>query len=89
MGDKEINFDGDKDALEAVLSHIGEMSRYQKLLFLAMAPIGFTFAFVYFIQMIITATPQSHWCRVPEMEHLDIELRYLLTICQIHRCSDN
>lgn len=77
MGEK--NLEGDKDALEAVLSHIGEMGRYQKLLFLAMGPVGFTFAFVYFIQMFITATPQSHWCHVPEMNHLNAELRYLLT----------
>ncbi|XP_026322044.1 organic cation transporter protein-like [Hyposmocoma kahamanoa] len=80
MGEKDLNLEGDKDALEAVLSHIGEMGRYQKLLFLAMGPLGFTFAFVYFIQMFITATPQNHWCHVPEMEHLNAELRRNLSI---------
>lgn len=77
MDDEDVRLNGDKDALEAVLSHIGEMGRYQKLLFLAMGPIGFTFSFVYFIQMFITATPQNHWCHVPELEHLDAELRYV------------
>lgn len=75
MSQEDMNLGGDKDALEAVLSHIGEMGRYQKLLFLAMGPIGFIFAFVYFVQMFITATPQSHWCSLFEMEHLDAELR--------------
>ncbi|KAI5635853.1 sugar transporter domain-containing protein [Phthorimaea operculella] len=65
----------DTDALELVLQHVGEWGRYQKLLFLAMMPFGFFFAFVYFVQMFVAATPQSHWCRVPELEHLDQELR--------------
>ncbi|XP_045760723.1 organic cation transporter protein-like [Maniola jurtina] len=69
----------DSDVLEKVLMHVGELGRYQKLLFLAMAPFGVFFAFVYFVQMFITATPQRHWCRVPELEHLDVELRRNLT----------
>ncbi|XP_026323618.1 organic cation transporter protein-like [Hyposmocoma kahamanoa] len=70
----------DSDALEAVLSHVGEMGRYQKWLFVAMAPFGFIFAFVYFVQMFVAATPQTHWCRVPELEHLDQELRWNLSV---------
>ncbi|KAJ2944014.1 hypothetical protein O0L34_g8340 [Tuta absoluta] len=66
----------DTDPLELVLQHVGEWGRYQKLLFLGMMPFGFFFAFVYFVQMFVVATPQSHWCRVPELEHLDQELRY-------------
>ncbi|XP_039745113.1 organic cation transporter protein-like isoform X2 [Pararge aegeria] len=69
----------DSDALETVLTHVGELGRYQKMLFLGMAPFGIFFAFVYFVQMFITATPQRHWCRVPELEHLDLELRRNLT----------
>lgn len=70
--------ENDVDGLENILSHVGEFGRYQKLLFVAMLPFGFFFAFVYFVQMFITATPQRHWCRVPELEHLDMELRYLI-----------
>ncbi|XP_022115436.2 beta-alanine transporter [Pieris rapae] len=70
--------DSDSDAFEAVLQHMGEMGLYQKLLFFAMAPFGFVFAFNYYTQMFITATP-SHWCRVPELEHLDVEIRRNLT----------
>ncbi|CAK1541327.1 unnamed protein product [Leptosia nina] len=69
----------ESDALESVIMHVGQMGLYQKLLFAMMAPFGVFFAFVYFIQMFIAATPQSHWCRVPELEHLDMELRRNLT----------
>lgn len=65
----------DSDALENVLTYVGEFGRYQKLLFVGMMPFGIFFAFVYFVQMFITATPQRHWCKVPEIEHLDVEIR--------------
>ncbi|XP_072935562.1 organic cation transporter protein-like [Epargyreus clarus] len=74
---------GDSDALEAVLSHVGEMGRYQKLLFLGMAPFGIFFAFVYFVQMFITATPQRHWCHVPELSELDPRVRRNFTAPQL------
>lgn len=51
------------------------MGRYQKLLFVAMLPFGLFFAFVYFVQMFIAATPQRHWCRVPELDHLEPHIR--------------
>lgn len=63
------------DALEAVLKHVGEWGTYQKWLFVAMLPFGFFFAIIYFVQMFIAATPQRHWCLVPELAHLDVELR--------------
>ncbi|CAH3860637.1 organic cation transporter protein-like isoform X1 [Pieris brassicae] len=75
---KKPKSDG-SDALESVIMHVGEMGLYQKLLFAMMAPFGIFFAFVYFVQMFITATPQRHWCRVPELEHLDMEVRRNLT----------
>ncbi|VVD00914.1 unnamed protein product [Leptidea sinapis] len=56
------------------------MGLYQKLLFLGMCPFGVFFAVVYFIQMFIAATPQRHWCRVPELQHLDVELRRNLSV---------
>ncbi|KAI5635854.1 sugar transporter domain-containing protein [Phthorimaea operculella] len=65
----------DVDALETVLLHVGEFGRYQKFLFACMLPFGFIIAFVYLVQMFIAATPQNHWCRVPELKHLDQELR--------------
>ncbi|CAH2069056.1 unnamed protein product, partial [Iphiclides podalirius] len=71
---------GDSDALESVLAHVGEMGRYQRFLFVAMLPFGVFFAFVYFGQMFITATPQRHWCRVPELQHLDMGMRRNLTV---------
>ncbi|KAJ2944015.1 hypothetical protein O0L34_g8342 [Tuta absoluta] len=72
--------DDEYDALEAVLQHIGEFGRYQKFLFACMLPCGFIIAFVYLVQMFIAATPQNHWCRVPELEHLDQELRRNLSV---------
>ncbi|XP_046973043.1 organic cation transporter protein-like isoform X2 [Vanessa cardui] len=80
----------DSDAFETMLMHVGELGRYQKLLFVGMAPFGIFFAFVYFVQMFITVTPQRHWCKVPELEHLDVELRRNLTApatgLELERC---
>lgn len=67
--------DDDGDILDKVLHHVGDMGRYQIFLFVCMMPVGFIFAFTYFVQMFIAATPQQHWCRVPELAHLDMELR--------------
>ncbi|XP_072935447.1 solute carrier family 22 member 3-like [Epargyreus clarus] len=73
----------DNDVLESVLYHVGEMGRYQMFLFWFMLPFGFFFAFVYFIQMFIAATPQNHWCHVPELSHLDPGIRRNLTAPRI------
>ncbi|KAG7304180.1 hypothetical protein JYU34_011116 [Plutella xylostella] len=67
-------------ALEGMLTYVGEMGRYQRLLFVMMLPFGFAWAFGYFGQMFLTATPQHHWCRVPELAGLDMELRRNLSI---------
>ncbi|CAB3221118.1 unnamed protein product [Arctia plantaginis] len=69
------NQHNDADALESVLSHVGSMGLYQKLLFVAMMPFGIFYAFVYCVQMFIVATPQNHWCRVPALANLSMEWR--------------
>lgn len=69
------NLHNDNDALESVLSHVGSMGLYQKLLFVAMMPFGIFFAFTYCVQMFIVATPQNHWCRIPALANLSMELR--------------
>ncbi|CAK1541326.1 unnamed protein product [Leptosia nina] len=66
-------------ALEAVITSVGELGWYQRLLFLGMLPFGFAWGFTYFGQMFITATPQDHWCRVPELDVLSAELRRALS----------
>ncbi|GBP13051.1 Organic cation transporter protein [Eumeta japonica] len=71
---------GDGDPLEQVVLHVGAFGTYQRLLFMSILPFGLFFAFVYFVQMFITATPQRHWCLVPELAHLDLELRRNLSI---------
>lgn len=65
----------DADILEKVLHYAGDLGRYQKLLIVAMMPLGFTFAYIYFVQMFITVTPQNYWCRIPELANLSMELR--------------
>ncbi|XP_053601029.1 solute carrier family 22 member 3-like isoform X2 [Plodia interpunctella] len=70
----------DDDVLEKVLHHVGSMGRYQRWLFAAMLPFGVIFAFVYFVQMFVAATPQRHWCKVPELQHLDMEIRRNLSV---------
>ncbi|KAI5635852.1 sugar transporter domain-containing protein [Phthorimaea operculella] len=67
-------------ALENVIYHMGDMGTYQRLLFAAMMPFGVCWAFVYFGQMFLTATPQEHWCIVPELQELSLELRRNLSI---------
>ncbi|CAH0722971.1 unnamed protein product, partial [Brenthis ino] len=62
--------------LENIIKHVGEFSLYQWLLFFTMMPFGFVWAFVYFGQMFLTATPQEHWCRVPELEGLSLDLSF-------------
>ncbi|XP_014354765.2 beta-alanine transporter isoform X1 [Papilio machaon] len=74
---------GDSDALENVLYHVGGMGLYQRMLFLSMLPVGIFFAFIYFGQMFITATPQQHWCHVPELAHLDMETRRNLSVPRV------
>ncbi|RZF45646.1 hypothetical protein LSTR_LSTR010597 [Laodelphax striatellus] len=63
-----------------ILPHLGEFGIYQKLLFLMMIPFAFFVAFVYFTQIFITLVPEQHWCRVPELQGLPVELRKALSI---------
>lgn len=60
------------------LPHIGEFGIYQKMLFLLMIPFAFFVAWVYFTQIFITINPEQYWCRVPELENLTAEERYIL-----------
>lgn len=60
-----------------LLPHIGEFGRYQKILFLLMIPFTSFVAFTYFTQIFITIVPEQHWCRIPELEHLTAEERYV------------
>lgn len=50
------------------LPHVGEIGRYQYILFIVMTPFCFFFAFIYFGQMFITLVPEKHWCHVPELD---------------------
>lgn len=69
------NKEADSDALESVLEQVGGMGRYQILLMLALGPFAIFSVFVYLVQIFITLTPKDHWCRVPELQSLDLELR--------------
>lgn len=63
-----------------LLPQIGEFGRYQKILFLLMIPFSFFLVFVYFTQIFITLVPEEHWCRVPQLEHLTVDERYLYNL---------
>ena len=69
-GNNSSNMDFDD-----LLPLLGEFGRYQKILFLLMIPFACSVAFVYFTQIFITLVPESHWCRVPELEHLPVDER--------------
>lgn len=66
--DKDVDFDD-------LLPYIGEFGTYQRILFCLMIPFAFYVAWVYFSQIFITLVPEEHWCRVPELEGLDVEKR--------------
>ncbi|XP_060810348.1 beta-alanine transporter isoform X2 [Amyelois transitella] len=66
--------------MERIILHMGEMGTYQRWLVVLMLPFGAAMAFNYCIQIFIAATPKEHWCRVPELENLTVELRRNLSI---------
>ncbi|KAM3960157.1 carcinine transporter [Aphomia sociella] len=68
------------DVLERIIHHLGEMGRYQRWLVIALGPFGMIVSFIYCVPMFTTATPQQHWCRVPALQDLDVELRRNLSI---------
>ncbi|CAB3256148.1 unnamed protein product, partial [Arctia plantaginis] len=74
---EKLNTDSanDVDVLEKILSHVGSMGRYQRLLLIIMMPFGYTYAFLYFVQIFITVTPQNYWCKIPELANLSMDLR--------------
>ncbi|XP_014228129.1 organic cation transporter protein-like [Trichogramma pretiosum] len=84
--DKQIAAAAVKDVdFDDLLPYIGEFGRYQKILFCLMIPFAFYVAWVYFSQIFITLVPEQHWCRVPELEHLDVEDRVALAIpAEVH-----
>lgn len=58
-----------------LIPHIGNFGKYQIILFLLLAPYTFFFVFVYFTQIFITLIPENYWCKVPELEHLELPSR--------------
>lgn len=62
---------------DELLPYVGEFGFYQKILFLLMIPFTFFVAWVYFSQIFITLVPEEHWCKIPELENLTMEERYL------------
>ena len=56
-----------------VLPHVGELGRYQVLLFFLTAPFCFFLAFCYFSQVFITLVP-DHWCHVPQLNDSGLTL---------------
>ncbi|XP_060810349.1 organic cation transporter protein [Amyelois transitella] len=70
----------DGDVMEKIIHHIGEMGTYQLLLVVFMLPFIATWAFSYAVPMFILATPQEHWCKVPELQNLTLEMRRNLSI---------
>lgn len=67
------------------LPHVGEIGRYQYILFIAMTPFCFFFAFVYFSQMFISLVPEQHWCHIPELDAFNLTD----TERQVFQCVDD
>lgn len=60
--------------LDTVLSDIGEFGRYQKLvLWFVLLPGMFPCGFHAYNQLFMAGIP-DHWCRVPELKDLEIDV---------------
>ncbi|KAH8263124.1 hypothetical protein KR044_004829 [Drosophila immigrans] len=67
--------------LDDLLPIIGEFGKYQKLLVFGIClPACIPCGFCAFNQLFMADTPDDYWCRVPELQHLDLEERKLLAI---------
>lgn len=77
-----ISTDEEKPLLDFddLLPMIGEFGLYQKMLFLMMIPFACFVAFVYFAQIFITLVPEEHWCKIPELDHLNVADRLAVAI---------
>lgn len=72
-----VNNASDHLDFDDILPHVGEFGRYQKILFFLMIPFAFFVAFVYFTQIFMTLVPERHWCRIPELDHLPVDQRWV------------
>lgn len=60
------------ETFDDILPYVGEAGRYQWLLFVILLPFTFVYAFLYFAQFFITLVPEEHWCKIPELDTLNI-----------------
>ncbi|KAH8400447.1 hypothetical protein KR222_000008 [Zaprionus bogoriensis] len=69
--------------LDDLLPIIGEFGKYQKLLVFGIClPACIPCGFCAFNQLFMSDTPDDYWCRVPELQHLELEQRKYLAIPQ-------
>lgn len=60
--------------LDAILADVGEFGKYQKLvLWFILLPGVFPCGFHAYNQLFMAANPK-HWCRIPELDHVDQEI---------------
>lgn len=66
--------------MDDILPQVGEFGKYQKLLmWLVCLPACLPCGFGAFNQLFMTETP-PHWCKVPELQNLSMEMRRNLAI---------
>ncbi|ALC40317.1 CG9317 [Drosophila busckii] len=67
--------------LDELLPLIGEFGKYQKLLVFGIClPACIPCGFCAFNQLFMADTPDDYWCRVPELQHMELEQRKALAI---------
>lgn len=67
--------------MDDLLPIIGEFGKYQKLLVFGIClPACIPCGFCAFNQLFMADTPEDYWCRVPELDHMDLEQRKYLAI---------
>lgn len=55
-----------------ILPHVGDFGKYQWFLISTLTPFGLAFLTVFFSQILLTAVPQKHWCKVDELANLNL-----------------
>ncbi|XP_015127546.1 carcinine transporter [Diachasma alloeum] len=62
------------ESIDDILPHVGDFGKYQWYLLLAIFPYSLSYANLYFSTFFFTLVPQEHWCRVAELQDLNLTM---------------
>ncbi|XP_011305805.1 solute carrier family 22 member 3 [Fopius arisanus] len=62
------------ETFDDILPYVGDFGKYQWYLLFALFPFCITYANLYFSTFFLTLVPQEHWCRVPELQGVNLTM---------------